>query len=279
MDGSQRISFVLPKPGPALKVILVTILGLGVFNAAVATWIPHGGDVFAALLGDLEKLRHGQIWRALSSGLLTDRDEYLQLFFTLLGLYFLSPDLERRWGTGRFARFFAYAIVAGNLAVLLVDRLAASSAQDRFHPGAVYGSTAAMAAIAIAWSRDNADLTVRLFFLVPMRGKWLFWVTIGLCVLDLAYPKAIPEGVVAPLGGVAVGLLLGGSPSMARSLYLRLKLAFLRRKSGSLRVADVLSPKSQRKSRSGVPPLRVVPGGLEDALRKRNPPKDKRYLN
>jgi hypothetical protein len=143
----------------------------------------------------------------------------------------------------------------------------------------VYGASAAIAAIAIAWSRDNADLTVRLFFVLPMRGRWLFWVTIGLCVLDLAYPKAIPEGVVAPFGGIAVGLLFAGSPSAARSLYLRLKLALLRRRSRSLSVADVLSPKAPRRPRSGAPPLRVVSGGLEDALRKRNPPKDKRYLN
>ena len=280
MEGPQRISLALPRPGPALKAVLLAILALGLINAFVAAWVPHGGDVFEALVCDLAKLRHWQLWRALTSGLLTSPDHYGHLFFTLIGLYFLTPDLERRWGPARFVRFLALSIVSGNLAVLLVDALAPVSGQERFHPPAVYGASAAIASVAIAWSRDNADRTVQLFFVLPMRGKWLFWLTIGFCVLDLIYPTALPEGVVAPLGGVVVGVLLSGSPSPARSLYLRLKLLLLRRRSRSLSVAEVMASKPVRRPRSpGAPPLRVVSGGLEDALRKRNPPKDKRYLN
>jgi len=280
MDGPQRISLALPRPGPALKAVLLAILGLGILNALVAGWGPHGGDVFFALVCDLRKLREGQVWRVLISGLLTSPDHYGHLFFTLLGLYFLTPDLEQRWGPWRFLRFLASAIVAGNLAVLLVDAITPASAPERFHAGAVYGASAAIAAVAVAWSRDNADRTVQMFFVLPMRGKWLLWITIGLCVLDLIYPVALPEGVVAPLGGVVVGVLFGGTPSPARAAFLRLKLALLRRRSRSLGVADVLSSKAPRRPRSpGSPPLRVVSGGLEDALRKRNPPKDKRYLN
>ena len=44
-------------------------------------------------------------------------------------------------------------------------------------------------------------------------------------------------------------------------------------------VEDVLEPKPKRRPRPGAPPLRVVSGGLEDVLKKRTPPKDKRYLN
>ncbi len=279
MDRSPSISLGLPKPGRALKAILVTVLVLGLYSAFVGAWLPHGFDVFDALACDIDKLRHGQVWRAVTSGLLTSPDHYGHLVFTLLGLYFLAPDLERRWGAGRFLRFLLYAVVAGNLAVVLVDELAPPSAQLRFHPAQVYGASAAIAAIAVAWARDNADMTVQMFFVVPMRGKWLFWITVGFCVLDLIYPTALPEGVVAPLGGVAAGIAFGGTPSPARALYLRLKLAVLRRRSQSISASDILAPKAPRRPRAGAPPLRVVSGGLEDALRKRNPPKDKRYLN
>ena len=280
MEGPQRISLALPRPGRALKAVLFAILGLGLLNAFAGAWLPHGSGVFDALVCDFAKVRHWQLWRALTSGLLTSPDHYGHLFFTLIGLYFLTPDLERRWGASRFLRFLAFSVVAGNLAVMLVDVIAPPSAQERFHPGAVYGAAAAIASVAIAWSRDNADRTVQLFFVVPVRGRWLFWLIIGFCVLDLIYPTALPEGVVAPLGGVIVGVLLGGSPSPARSLYLRLKLSLLRRRSRSLSVAEVMTSKPVRRPRApGAPPLRVVSGGLEETLRKRNPPKDKRYLN
>jgi hypothetical protein len=101
----------------------------------------------------------------------------------------------------------------------------------------------------------------------------------GFCVLDLIYPAAMPEGVVAPFGGVATGLLLGGSPPLVRRAWLRLRLAILRRRSGRLSAQEWLTPKQPRRARPGAPPLRVVSGGLEDVLKNRTPPKDKRYLN
>jgi membrane associated rhomboid family serine protease len=280
MNTPPQVMLGFPKPGRALKVVLVAILVLGIFNALLATWVPHGEQVFAALVCDFGKLREGQLWRIVSSGLLTSPDHYGHLFFTLLGLYFLAPDLEKRWGDGRFLRFIGLAVITGNLAVLAVDLLTPDSAQGRFHPQAAYGASAAIAAVAVAWSRLNADRTVNIFFVLPMRGRWLLWVTLAFCVLDLIYPTAVPEGIVAPFGGVAVGLLLGGTPSLLRTGWLHLKLAVLRRRAGSLTVDDVLSAKPRRRPRpSSGPPLRVVQGGLEDALKKRTPPKDKRYLN
>ena len=279
MDRSPGLLLGLPKPGRALKGVLIAVLVLGLYNAFVGAWLDPQYDAFDWLACNFDQVRHGQVWRLLTSGLLTSPADYGHLVFTLLGLYFLAPDLERRWGPGRFLRFLAYSLLAGNLTVWAIDAATPPTAQLRFHPGEVYGASAVIAAIAVAWARDNADATVQMFFVVPMRGRWLFWITVGFCVLDLIYPTALPEGVVAPLGGVAAGVIFGGSPSPARSIYLRLKLAVLRRKSKGLTAADFLAPKSARKARPGAPPLRVVPGGLEDALRKRNPPKDKRYLN
>jgi membrane associated rhomboid family serine protease len=279
MDGRPQVALAFPRPGRALRVLLATVLMLGVFNALLATWIPHGAQVFLALACDFDKLRHWQLWRVLTSGLLTSHANFGHLLFTLAGLYFLAPDLERRWGPGRFLRFFAYAVIAGNGIVMLVSALTPPDGQERFHPEVAFGASSAIAAIAVAWARDNANRTVNVFFVLPVRGSWLVWVTIGFCVLDLVYPNGLPEGVVAPFGGVVVGLLLGGSPSLARALWLHARLALLRRRAAGLTVEEVLSAKPKRRPRPGGAPLRVLPGGLDDVLKKRTPPKDKRYLN
>ena len=279
MDRSPGLLLGLPKPGRALKAVLITVLVLGLYNAFVGAWLSPRFDALELLACNFDLVRRGQVWRLLTSGLLTSPADYSHLVFTLLGLYFLAPDLERRWGAGRFLRFLGYSVLLGNLLVWAIDASTPPTAQVRFHPSEVYGASAAIAAIAVAWARDNADTTVQMFFVVPMRGRWLFWITVGVSVLGLIYPTALPEGVVAPLGGIVTGIVFGGSPSPARSIYLRFKLAVLRRQSKSLSAADMLAPKSSRKARPGAPPLRVVAGGLEDQLRKRNPPKDKRYLN
>jgi membrane associated rhomboid family serine protease len=272
------MSLAMPKPGRALWAVMIAITAIGVLTAFLATWVPGGERAFLWL--DCEPARaFAQPWRLLTSGLLTSPMNWGHLLFSLAGLYFLAPPLEKRWGTWRFARLLAIAVILGNLVTIAVDRVAPPGAQPRFHPQAVFGPGAAIAAIAIGWAREYADSTVNLFFVLPMRAKAFFWITIAFCVLDLVYPEPIPEGVVAPFGGVIAGLLFAGTPSLSRIAWLRLRLLVLRRRAGSLRIEDVLEPTPKRRPRPGSPPLRVVSGGLEQSLEKRPPPKDKRFLN
>jgi membrane associated rhomboid family serine protease len=278
MNSPPAMSFAFPKPGRALWTLLIAMTALGVFAAFFGTWVPGGEKLFLVLACVLDRALT-EPWRLLTSGLLTSPAQFSHLLFSLAGLYFLGATLERRWGAWRFARFFAIAVLFGNLATMAVAAAVPADAQPRFHPALVFGPTAAITAIAIAWSRDFRDSTVNLFFVIPVRGRMLLWVTIGFCVLDLVYPAGLPEGVVAPFGGIVAGLLFGGSPSLARTAWLRLRLAVLRRRAGDMRIDDVLSPKPKRRARAGGPPLRIVTGGADDATKKRTVPKDKRYLN
>jgi membrane associated rhomboid family serine protease len=276
MDGPQ-LSMTFPRPGRALWTVLVGMAVLGIVSALVATW-SHAAEGLFGWLAYEPHVPWIRPWRLVTSGFLTNPASWGHLIFSLVGIYFLGAPLEKRWGSWRFVRFFLFSIVAGNLVSTLVDRTI-GDAPERFHPEMVFGPSAAITAIAIAWATEYADSTVQLFMVLPVRGRVLFWITIGFCVLDLVYPAGMPEGVVAPFGGLVVGLLLGGSPSLARTAWLKVRLAFLRRKATSVRVDDMLQRKPSRRPRSGAPPLRVVPGGLDEVLKKRTPPKDKRYLN
>jgi membrane associated rhomboid family serine protease len=279
MNGPQGISFAFPRPKRTLWIVMIAMVVLGVFTAFLGTWLPGGRFVFN-LLGYEPEHTLAQPWRRLTSGLLTSYVSWSHLLFSLVGLYFLGAPLETRWGSWRFARFLALSVIIGNLTVLALGSAVPAGIAERFHPSFAFGPTAAIAAVAVAWSREYASSTVNLFFVVPVRGKVLFWVTLGFCVLDLIYPEPIPEGAVAPFGGVIAGLVLGGTPSLARTAWLRLRLLVLRRQASAVQVEDVLSAaKPKRRPRAGAPPLRVVSGGLEEVLKKRTPPKDKRYLN
>jgi membrane associated rhomboid family serine protease len=277
MNGPQ-VSVAFPRPGRALWAVLISMGVLGVATALLDTWGGGARAVFAWLAYEPNHA-FSQPWQLLSSGLLTSPASWSHLLFALVGLYFLGAPLEKRWGPWRFLRFLALSVVLGNLTTTLVGRVMGDAAPERFHPAFVFGPAAAITAVAIAWSREYSDSTVQLFMVLPIRGRVLLWITIGFCVLDLVYPAGMPEGVVAPFGGLVAGLLFGGSPSLARTTWLRVRLALLRRQSSSVRVEDVLSRKPARRPRPGAPPLRVVPGGLEEVLKKRTPPKDKRYLN
>jgi membrane associated rhomboid family serine protease len=277
MDRPQALQFAFPKPGRALTAVLVAVGVCGVFSALFATWVPGGEFVFGLLAFKPDRALV-EPWRLLTSGLLTSPSHVSHLLFSLIGLYFLSAPLERRWGGARLLRLLGIAVVAGNLTMLAVGAIG-SSAQDRFRPELAFGPAAAIAAIAVAWAREYPDSTVNLFFFLPIRGRSFLWITIGLCVLDLVYPAGMPEGVIAPFGGILAGLLLGGTPSPLRTAWLHARLALLRRRGSRLSAEDVLGPKRSARKRSSSTPLRVVPGGLDDVLKSRTPPKDKRFLN
>lgn len=275
MDGQGQASMAFPRPGRALKAILILLGGFGILEAILVNYAGAAG-FFANFICVPDKVLHGEIWRLVTAGVLTSPEALGPLLFTLMGLYFLSPDLERRWGSGRFVRFLLLSVAAGFSLSIVLDKLVPPGIAA-FHPGGMFGAQAAIAAVAIAWSKMNADMQVRLFFFLPVTGKQLFWLTIGFCVLGVIFPGGSPAGVFSPFGGVLVGVLLGGTPSVLRSLYLQMKLALLRRGSGNVAIQPLLKPPPRR--RGSGPSLRVVSGGLEDELKKRRPPKDKRFLN
>src|SRR4029077_8032060 len=99
--------------------------------------------------------------------------------------------------------------VVGFVLSIVIDSVAPPHLQI-FHPQIMYGAGAAMTATLVAWSRQNADSTVRLFFVLPMKGSWFFWLAIAYCVAGvLAWDPQNDTGVVAPFGGLMTGLLLG----------------------------------------------------------------------
>ncbi|MDF2696451.1 MAG: hypothetical protein K0S65_4834 [Labilithrix sp.] len=153
-----------------------------------------------------------------------------------------------------------------------------------FHPALTFGPMAAITAVVIAWSKEHAERQIRFMFFLPMSGRTLYWLTIGFAFLSLVFLQGTYEGTLAPLGGILTGVLLAGSPSPMRALWLRIRLGSMRRR-GGITVEQLLgdepaSSSRSRAKRSGkAPPLRILQGGLEEDLKNRKPPKDKRYLN
>ncbi len=280
-DRPDQASFALPRVGPALKGVLIAIGAVGIIESILVAYAPNGPKYFQALACSREDITtHWQLWRLFTAGLLTSPQSMGHLIFTLVGLYFLSPELEKNWGKWRFIRFLMISVALGFLLSIAVDVISGPAGPSFFHPPFMFGAGAAITAVAIAWSEMHKTSQVQLFFFLPMSGRVLFWVTIGFCVLGLVYPASVPEGAPAPFAGVLTGILLGGTPSILRSAWLRTKLVFLRRQGAAANVRPLLrDPKSKRSG--AAPPLRVVKGGIieEDDDKKNPPPKDKRYLN
>lgn len=121
--------------------------------------------------------------------------DFINLLFSALWLWFVGGSLERAWGTARFTSFFAVVT-----AVSAFFFLAAASVLGG--ATSLLGLYMPLAALTAAWCMLNPEQTILLYCIIPIKGKYLGWLTIAL-VYFLHGPKL---GLFA-LGGISCAWL------------------------------------------------------------------------
>ncbi len=203
--GGGGVRFGLPKP--TRLVVYLLIINVGVF---VLTIVPGLGD-FLRYYGMMAVgptyatgggVLTGQIWRLVTYQYLHSTAGATHLFFNMLGLYFLGPPLERRWGPKTFFVFYTACGVAGALLYIVLVVVGFLEADVMLGAsGSVLGLLAGCAVLM------PGMVIILLFFPVPIRFAAALFV--GLYVLNLMTAFASDAGGAggdaAHLGGMAFG--------------------------------------------------------------------------
>jgi membrane associated rhomboid family serine protease len=215
-----------------------------------------GRALYAALWFDPNAVLRGELlWTFLTSWLVHDLSSPAHLIFNGIGLYFFGPDLETRWGPKRFIFLAALSQVVGCLFVLVSSAIARAVFGGAAAP--VVGASSIVMGVIIAWGLTYRDRQM-IFFVVPMRGIHLVYVTIGFEVINAI--SLSPVSAEAHFGGMAAGALF--------SLH---QSGHLRRWWTRYAPFDLGTGRARR---PGSPDLRVILGGSDKPR-----PRDKRYLN
>lgn len=114
---------------------------------------------------------HGQIWRLASFIFVPDFSN--NLFFFALSLYFyyfIGSTLERTWGSGRFTAFYLIGVV---MAILVGFLNGAIIGFDT--PAITTGMSYLNLSLFFAFATLYPDTQFLLFFIVPIKAKWLGW--------------------------------------------------------------------------------------------------------
>ena len=248
-------SMGLPRPGRALTAVLVGLLAIWLVFAVGINWGGAPGAVFEALCGSTAHILQGEVWRLFTAPLLhVPSGTVGHIVFTLLGLYFLSPSLEREWGPKRFLRFLAGSAIFAYVFQILVELVLPATLGQKLVPSLWFGAGPVVSAVSIAWALTFRGRTIHLMFVIPVTTRGLLIFVILMNVMVLIAQVMAPEGLIAPFGGMLAGWLFGsGSPSPLRRAWLKLKLAQL--DAEARREADA---RKKRVQRSG---LQVLEGG------------------
>jgi rhomboid protease GluP len=144
----------------------------------------HGWLVPAAVL------QHGEWWRIFSSAFLHGSIPHIGL--NMLALYFLGTDVERVYGTLRYALIYLLATIGSGLAVVYfsapdVPTLGAS--------GAIFGLFGAIVAVGIR---------------LGARGRSLIGRVLPILAINLVFTFSVPGiSAAAHVGGLITGFLAG----------------------------------------------------------------------
>jgi membrane associated rhomboid family serine protease len=132
----------------------------------------------------------GEVWRIVTWAPL--ELNFLGLIFGCLLLYFIGPDLVRRWGTRRFfLNFLGGAALVGALTCLIGRFLWPDVSRIPY-----MGLWPMEEAMIIAWATLFRDRQILVFFMLPIAGRNLVILTIAITVVLAAlygFPLFIPH--------------------------------------------------------------------------------------
>ena len=162
----------------------------------MALW-PRGTPDSIETLRGLAEVPQFYPWQLITYGFL--HGSLTHLFFNMLALYMFGLQLERFWGSQRFALYYFVCLAGAGLMQLLI-----ASSNNEIYPtlgasGAVFGL---LLAYGVTWPNNRIML---LFPPIPMKAKW-FVIIFGAIELFMGVTDQMP-GIAhfAHIGGMLFG--------------------------------------------------------------------------
>lgn len=122
----------------------------------------------------------------------------MHLFLNMFIFWMFGAELEERWGTGYFLRYFLITGIGAGLCSVIADPASRVP---------IVGASGAISALLVAQAMINPRRMVLLMFFLPLEMKYAVWVLIA--VEFLAQVSGSSPGIAhwAHLGGLGVGYL------------------------------------------------------------------------
>jgi hypothetical protein len=110
------------------------------------------------LVLDMDAVRRGEVWRLATFLLIPPRSSSLWVFVNLYFTWWVGSSLEKHWGAFKFNVFY----FIGALATIVAAILAGPTS-----------NTWLDSSLFLAFATTFPDVTILLFFILPIRVKWL----------------------------------------------------------------------------------------------------------
>ena len=174
MNKIDRFCYTHPRFGiPNLMLIIV------IGNAAV--WLlaqmDTTGQIVSLLSGSAQGILHGQVWRLITYVFVPTESRPIWLLLMLYFYYWIGSCLEREWGNGKFTIYYVSGML---LTAIYGVVLSAILGRD-----VVVSTTYLNLSMFFAFATLYPDVQVLLFFIIPIKVKYLAYLDAALFVFGV----------------------------------------------------------------------------------------------
>ena len=174
----------------------------------------------------------GWLWQTVTYMFL--HDGILHILFNMLGIWMFGVELERKWGTRFFVRYYAVTGVGAAITTIIVGLLPFETTALTY--GAVtIGASGALYGLLLAFALYYPDRPILMFMLFPVPAKYFVIIIGAISFLSSTGGGAPKIAHAAHLGGLIFGYLYlrggrGGFSAGMKYRYVKWKMNRLRRK-------------------------------------------------
>jgi membrane associated rhomboid family serine protease len=212
---------------PAVRAIIIANVAVFVVNLIV----PAIQDVLG--LTPFEVVERGKLWQLATYMFVHSRLSFTHILFNMLTVWMMGVDLERRWGTQAFTRYYFVCGVSAAVCVLLTCWLPFQAARASYIQTTI-GASGAVYGVLLAWAILFPERRVLLMFIFPVPARTLVLILGGIAFLSALTASGSGVSNVAHLGGLVAGwIYLKGPRNLNLEWRYRLtkwRMARLRRK-------------------------------------------------
>ena len=193
-DGVQRFCAAHPRFGIPNLMRVIVIGNVAVYVLMLLTQA-NDANALSFLTFNLNALLHGEVWRLVTFVFVPAYSSPFALLNSLYFYYWIGSTLERQWGTAKFNLYYISGALLTVLGVVLASLITGNPYLTAAGTGYVNLS------MFFAFAFLFPDTTVLLFFILPVKMKWLAYLDGALFAFDII--KAIGAhnwaGVVLPI--------------------------------------------------------------------------------
>ena len=177
-DGVQRFCAAQPRFGISNLMKVIVIGNVAVYILMLLT-ASADANALNFLTFNLAALLRGEVWRIVTFIFVPTYTSPLSLLISLYFYYWIGSTLERQWGTAKFNLYY----ISGMLLTVLGAVLASVISGNPYLT--VAGTNYVNLSMFFAFAVLFPDASVLLFFLIPVKMKWLAYLDAALFAIDI----------------------------------------------------------------------------------------------